>query len=164
MSGSAGDDLSEVRILGFPMDIQARAQEHMDDLLREFMLIAAANEQSSESHVPRQLLDLIQEVQQDYAGMTAEQDAQMTEARESGVSSIDLVYRLPASVAKAALRLGEALDEADSYCLAGQHLLTLATPPDALGFRRWYLGEFIAQIGGAGPTSWPDWLSANGRQ
>jgi hypothetical protein len=160
----ADQDLSEVRILGFPVELQARAQEHMDDLLREFMLIAAANERGPDSHVPRQLLDLIQEVQHDYAGATLEQEAKLLEARKSGAASVDLVYRIPSTVSKAATRLSEALDEADSYCLAGEHLLTLATPPDALEFRRWYLGEFISQIGGASPMSWSAWLAAHGRQ
>ena len=164
MSGAAGEDVAEVRILGFPVALQERAQEHMDDLLREFMLIAAANQQGPNAHVPRQLLDLIQEVQRDYAGATTEQDAQVLEARQRGASSVDLVFRIPPSVAKAAIRLGEALDEADRYCLAGEHLLTLATPPESLELRRWYLGEFVAQIGGAGPTPWPDWLAAHRRQ
>ena len=164
MSQAAGGDLAEVRILGFPVAVQARAQEHMDDLLREFILIAAANEQGPGSHVPRQLLDLIQEVQRDYAGATFEQDAQLMNARENGVERIDLTFRIPSSVAKAAIRLGEAVDEADRYCLAGEHLLTLATPPEALDLRRWYLGEFISQIGGAAPTSWDDWITAARRQ
>jgi hypothetical protein len=164
VNANAGDGLAEVRILGFPVQLQARAQEHMDDLLREFMLIAAANEQDPSSHVPRQLLELIQEVQSDYAGFTSEQAAQVVGARESGLESLDLVYRVPTSVAKAAMRLGEALDEADGYCLAGDHLLTLAAPPQVLELRRWYLGEFIAQIAGAPPTAWPDRIATNRRQ
>jgi len=164
VSGPDSGDISEVRILGFPVALQARAQEHMDDLLREFMLIAAANEQGPKAHVPRQLLDLIQEVQRDYSGATLEQDAQLLAARESGLANIDLVYRIPSSVAQAATRLGEALDEADSYCLAGEHLLTLATPSEALELRRWYLGQFVAQIGGAPPTPWGEWVATHRRQ
>ena len=164
MTGHTVDDLREVRIIGFPVEVQARAEEHMDDLRREFMLIATAEEHGPHSQIPRQLLDLIEEVERDYAGMTSEQEAAVVEARGSGVKSLDLVYRVPSSVAKAAMRLGEALDEADSYCLAGDHLLTLATPPEARDLRRWYLGEFIAQIGGGAPTPWPDWVAAHRRQ
>lgn len=164
MTGHTADDLCEIRIIGFPVEIQARAQEHMDDLRREFMLIVTANGHDSHSHVPRQLLDLIEEIQRDYAGVTSEQEAAVVEARESGVKSLDLVYRVPSSVAKAAMRLGEALDEADIFCLAGDHLLTLATPPEARDLRRWYLGEFVAQIDGGSPTPWPDWIAAHRRQ
>ncbi|HVA74289.1 MAG TPA: hypothetical protein VNF71_06955 [Acidimicrobiales bacterium] len=164
MRGVSEEDLCEVSIIGFPVQIHQRAQEHLDDLLREFMLIAAASEQGPRTHVPRQLLDLVEEIQRDFAGTTLEQDAKVLEARENGATSVDLVYRMPSSVAKAAIRLGEALDAADSYCLAGEHLLTLATPPDALDLRRWYFGEFVGQISGAPPTPWPDWVAANPRQ
>lgn len=164
MSSIHGEDLCEVRIIGFPVQVQQRAQEHLDDLLREFMLIAAANRTGPQDHVPRQLLDLIEEVQRDYAGTTLEQDAQLLEARESGTESIDLVYLIPSSAAKAAIRLGEALDAADTYCLAGEHLLTLATPPEALELRRWYLGEFTGQISGAAPTPWPERVTDQRRQ
>jgi hypothetical protein len=45
------------------------------------------------------------------------------------------------------------LNRADDYCRQGA-LLTLATPDDLVAFRRWYLGEFRAQINGARPTPW----------
>lgn len=164
MSGIPEEDLCEVRIVGFPVQVQQRAQEHLDDLLREFMLIAAANKEGPQEHIPRQLLDLIYDVQREYSGTTLEQDAQMLEARERGDESVDLVYMIPSSAAKAAIRLGEALDAADTYCLAGEHLLTLATPPEALDLRRWYLGEFVGQISGALPVSWSDWIADSRRQ
>jgi len=41
-------------------------------------------------------------------------------------------------------------------CLAGEHLLTLTTLPGPLAFRRWFLGEFVAQTDGAPPTSWDE--------
>jgi hypothetical protein len=47
------------------------------------------------------------------------------------------------------------LDEADEFCRQGKHLLTLATPPDLRRYRQWFLGEFVAQIGGRPPTPWP---------
>ena len=48
------------------------------------------------------------------------------------------------------------LDEADEYCRRGDHLLTLATPPEELRFRRWFISEFVDQVNGAPPTPWPD--------
>ena len=163
MTSALGGELREVHILGFPVSIQARAQEHLDDLLREFMLIAA-DSAGPASHVPAQLLDLIAEIQRDYAGANLDQEARLVEAREAGVESIDLVYRVPATAAAAATRLGDALDAADNYCLSGEHLLTLATPPEAQELRRWYLGQFVGQISGAGPTSWSEWIADRRRQ
>lgn len=159
MTSAAGDGLREVHILGFPVRIQARAQEHLDDLLREFMLIAADDDRGPASRVPGQLLDLIAEIQRDYAETSLEQEARLMEAREAGMESIDLVYRVPPGAAAIAMRLAEALDAADTYCLSGEHLLTLATPREEKDFRRWYLGQFVDQISGSRPTAWSDWIA-----
>lgn len=164
MTSAVGGELREVQILGFPVAIQARAQEHLDDLLREFVLIAADNDRIPVSHVPSQLLDLIAEIQRDYAGTNLQQEARLVEAREAGVESLDLVYRVPADAAAIARRLAEALDAADTYCLSGEHLLTLATPPEEKELRRWYLGQFVDQISGSSPTTWPDWIADHRRQ
>lgn len=56
----------------------------------------------------------------------------------------------------ATVSLARMLDEADEFCRSGNHLLTLATPPELLAFRRWYLGEFNAQLQGQSPLPWPE--------
>ena len=45
------------------------------------------------------------------------------------------------------------LEEADDYCRRGE-LLTLATPPELVAFRNWYLGQVVEQIDGRPPTPW----------
>lgn len=165
-AGPSGDDETAsfvtVRLLAVPLRAWARADEHMDGLLREFALIAASQAHGGGSHPPRQLLDLIAELQQDYSALTSEQQTQLVEAAREGRDAIDLVYLVPPAVADACVRLSEALDAADRFCAEGEHLLSLATPPDALGFRRWYLGEFVRQVGGEPPQSWPDWVAEHG--
>ncbi len=62
---------------------------------------------------------------------------------------------MPPQIADAVRHLGAVFDEADAYCREGEHLLTLATPPDALAYRHWVLEEFIAQIeDGRAPVPW----------
>jgi hypothetical protein len=51
------------------------------------------------------------------------------------------------------------LDDADEYCREGRHLLTLATPPDLLAYRRWYLQQFVDQARGRPATPWDGPLS-----
>ncbi len=68
----------------------------------------------------------------------------------------DLVFRVPPQAAEAATNLDAMLDEANTYCGAGTHLLTLATPPDLVRFRKWYLGEFVGQLAGRPPIAWAD--------
>ncbi len=151
--------LVEVRIIGLPLAVWAAAQEHVDGLLREFALIGAGREQGLDHHEPRQLLELVARIQAEYEGVSADQEQQLIDAAESGAQSLDLTYLVPASTALACADLGRALDAADRYCRQGDHLLSLATPPAPLAFRRWYLGEFVAQIGGDAPTPWPEWVS-----
>lgn len=150
--------LVTVHLLGVPLSIWETANEHADGLLREFALVAASA-RGGESHPPRQLLDLVDELERDYAALTSEQQSQLVAAANEGLGTVDLEYRVPATFRSACVRLGEALDAADRYCQEGEFLLSLVTPPDALTFRRWYLGEFVRQIEGHPPCRWSDWLA-----
>ena len=147
------DGLVEVRLLRLPLPVWQRTQEHVDGLLREFALIAQDDE--ARASTPGRLLDLVQRVTAGYGGFSAAQRAAMEEALQRGEEEIDLTYRIPPAAAGAAQQLGDMLDEADEYCRRGDHLLTLATPPEELRFRRWFISEFVDQLAGAAPTPWP---------
>jgi hypothetical protein len=151
-------ELAEVHVLRFPLALWQRSQEHVDELLREFALVA----QGEEDHpsVPRRLLDLIADLTATYAGISAQPEEARDQAILRGLAETDLVYRVPVGVTDAIRQLGEMLEEADAYCRQGSHLLTLQTPPDQLRFRRWFLSEFTAQLAGAPPTAWPDYSGA----
>ena len=70
---------------------------------------------------------------------------------------MDLTYCLPATIAGDVQTLGNILDEADEYCRTGRHLLTLATPPDLVLYRRWFLHQFTSQAAGKPPRTWADY-------
>ena len=142
-------DLVRVSILGMPLDVMQRSSEHSDELLREFALI---REEGSD-HVPARLLALIEELRGRFGSFSEGPRQAMQEAFERGDETIDLHYEVPPAVAAAARQLGALLDEADEFCRAGD-LLTLATPPDGVAFRRWYLEEFERQIDGHPPRPW----------
>jgi hypothetical protein len=149
------ESLVTVRLLGIPMDLHARATEHGEDLQREFTLITQGRERSdNRSEMPRRLLALIATLQGNYSAFTTEQEDLLEAAIRSGQSTLDLTFHVPASVSEAAVALGALLDEADDYCREGKHLLTLASPPDIVAYRRWYLREFVDQIAGAPPKPW----------
>jgi hypothetical protein len=150
-----GTPLVTVRILGLPLGLHARAAEHGEELQREFALITQGHEHAGTgAGIPGRLLALIATLQGTYSAFTAEQEDLLDEAVRSGRPTLDLTFRVPASVADAVRTLEALLDEADEYCREGRHLLTLATPPDLVAYRRWYLGEFADQIGGAPPRPW----------
>lgn len=151
-------DLAEVHLLRFPLALWSQSQEHVDELLREFLLIA----ESEEDHpsVPRRLVSLVADLTATYAGFSSPTEQQRDEALARGEREIDLVYRVPVSAAQAIRHLGDMLDEADGYCRQGSHLLTLQTPPDQLAFRNWFLAEFLVQLAGERPTPWPEYRPA----
>ena len=89
-------------------------------------------------------------------GTFSQVQAVIDEALARGDSTIDVEDEVPEAAGAAAMRLGALPDEADAFGRGGA-LLTVATPEDCVELRRWFLGEFAAQIGGAEPTSWDRW-------
>jgi hypothetical protein len=148
-------DLVEVHLVGLPLDVWQATQEHVDGLLREFALIV--QDADARAAAPGRLLALVEELNASYGSFSEEQRRDMEEALEAGRAEIDLTYQVPPGAGGAALQLGEMLDEADEYCRRGKHLLTLASAPQELAFRRWFISEFVDQLHGAPPTPWPDY-------
>jgi hypothetical protein len=147
--GQPGPELITVRVLDMPLDVYARSTQHWDELMREFALISLDNDRGEEGHsrpLPTRLNALIDELTRDFSPFTVDTEAERDAALARGERTIDLSYQLPAVAADGVRRLGATLDEVDDYCRAGKHLITLATPPESLAFRRWYLEEFIEQI------------------
>jgi len=149
------EGLVTVRILGLPVALHARATEHGEELRREFVLIAEQLRHTGDhSSLPRRLLDLITVLEHRFGGFTIEQEDELDKAVAQARRSIDLTFHVPPDAAEAAVTLGAMMDEVDDYCREGRHLLTLATPADLVAYRRWYLKEFVDQIGGRPPTPW----------
>jgi hypothetical protein len=151
--------LIEVRILSLPVPILQGAREHGDGMMREFALIQLS--EADHAGVPRRLLELAGELEERFSGFTAGTEAELAAAEASAATEIDIVYKVPADVSDACIRLGTLLAEADEYCRAGQHLLTLVTPPEAVAFRTWFLEEFVRQVAGENPVPWPAWRAAH---
>lgn len=154
------DPLVRVELLGVSVPLWQKSQEHSDELMREFTLIAVERKINPAEHeVPHRLTALIEELNQQYGGFGEDNEQALRDAAVAGADSIDLVYEMPASVAAAARHLGDLLDEADEYCRRGQDLLTLATPEPLVAFRRWFLDEFVRQTAGEPPIPWPDYAA-----
>lgn len=144
--------LVTVRIVGLPVGVQLRAAEHGDELMREFALMSSVGP----AGVPARLTALVEELRRRFSGFTLQPEQELADAVARGADTVDLEYVVPAAAADAAAVLDALLDEADEFCRAGD-LLTLATPPDAVAYRRWFLSEFSRQAAGEAPTAWADW-------
>jgi anti-anti-sigma factor len=159
MTGTAADQLVTVRLVGLPVPVHVRASEHMEALSREFEIIRRSD--AATDSVPARLHALIEELDGQFTAFTTQPLDQLRDAIESGDPSIDLEFRVPITAVDAAARLRALLDEADAYCRAGRHLLTLATPPDAAAYRNWFLDEFTYQAGGELARPWSSALVPN---
>jgi hypothetical protein len=149
-----------VQLRRVPVELQARAAEHAEELQREFVLIAEGLQHSEGTvPLPRRLLDLVEVLQREFSGFTTEQEDAFDEALRAGVRTLDLTFRVPPGAGQAAVAIAEMMDEADEYCREGRHLLTLATPPDLVAYRQWYLQQFVDQIAGRPPAPWEGPLS-----
>jgi len=148
-------ELVEVRLLQVPVAVWQRASAHQDAIQREFDIMMADLPKGS---VPHQLTELIDKFDRRYGGVADPTWQDMYAAAERGDDEVTLVFKVPADTAEAARQLEEMLDRVDEYCREGKDLLTLATPPELVSFRRWFLREFIRQIEDRGsPMKWTEW-------
>jgi len=153
------EDLITVEIVGLPVAVQLEAQQQNDELTRELVLVAEQLRQEGDSAaLPVRFVEVVGTLSTRYSMFTAEQEQQLSAALAAGDSTVDLVYRVPASVGPAAASLGAILDEVDDYCREGRLLLTLETPAPLVTYRRWFLDQFVEQSQGRPAVSWPAFL------
>lgn len=150
------DPLHEVRIVELPIEVHARATEHLEGLAREFALIRFTEDQRS---VPRRVGELAQQLEGQFSGLGAEQNQMIREAVARGESAISVTYHVPAAWAHACVHILAMLDEVDGFCRAGD-LVSLATPRESVLYRRWVFGEFVRQVDGEPPLPWTDYLAS----
>lgn len=149
--------LVEVRLIGLPLDLHQRAAEHAADVLREFDHLA---EGPHASLAPARLIELDRILSERFGPFVRSTEAELEASIDRGERSVDLVYEVPPEAAGSARELEQLWDEVDDYCRAGEYLLALATDPEQVDYRRWFLQQFVSQIGGRAPTSWKDWRGA----
>ena len=156
MSGTS--PLIDVHLLALPVPLAARSQQHFEELMREFILIAAGHHQGHSEHdVPTRLMTLVETLVQQFGAVAGPAEERLADAIERGDQVIDdHLLKVPAEAGPAARALGDLIDEADEYCRRGQHLLTLATPADCVAYRNWYLRQVITQTQGTTPIAWTD--------
>ena len=149
-------DTVTVHILGLPVELAERAQEHHDGLAREMTLITLGLSQagSAGSALPSRFLEVVSSVTTDVSPFRTLRQHRMAEARAAGEDHVDIVYDAPRAMAGAVDGLRALQAEVDGYCRQGGYLLTLETPPDVLAYRTWLFDEFTGQIAGRPPRRW----------
>ncbi len=149
-----GQELSRVHLANLPLHLGTQFVQHTEGLLRELALLRAGARRTSAPAPPQRLLDLSAELQSTYARLLARPTEVVAAAAEAGRESCDVTYHVPAGASALADRLLTALEEADDFCRAQEHLLTLPPAPALVAYRDWLLGEFAHQLAGGAPRPW----------
>ena len=142
-------DTVMVELLGVPLVLHARWQQHAEALLREYLLVRL-EEGAEESEVLRHAEC------SDAVALLAEAIPQP----EDGGGDLGVDEELPratVAVPQASVPHFATLDETLDKAIAladSDALLTVSTPPAARAFRRWVCRQVAAQSAGAPPVPW----------
>ena len=143
-----------VRLVGCPVELSLRQDEHLDELIRELQLISAGNGDHRSQAVAAQIQDLL--ISPAHARFTGRRQAE--KALAEGRDILDVEMAMPHEFSPMVQRLQQAVRAADELCEQMQ-LLTLASTPELRELRAWMTHELVTQIErGAPPLSWADWL------
>lgn len=142
-----------VLLLGVPLALHARAQEHREAVMREFALLSVRPDVAET--VPDRLSALMNRVQTAYRALAHDISGQRDAVLASGGNSLDVRLEFRADAAAISAELNLLLDELDRVCARELWLLTGPPEPAVVAFRRWYFTEITRQCAGSPPTAWP---------
>ncbi|HEY0871018.1 MAG TPA: hypothetical protein VGD55_11515 [Acidothermaceae bacterium] len=148
----------DVRMMGLPVALFLRTQEHHDELVREFTLMAIRESATDVGSTPRTVLparlrELIDILGRRFDASTSRADIELQAAVERGDPTVDLTYHVRSHVAAELIVSTELMDDADEFCRQ-EKLLTLPRDAAMVAFSRWYNREFLRQLDGLPPTPW----------
>ena len=163
--GDGDRGLCEVRLIGVPLRLRQRTLEHADEVMREVQLLERDDASDSgdavaDDGVIARITSLRNRFSPEYNEMAATVRRLLDDAEAADEPSADVSYHVSRDVIGVIMDMQLLLDELDAYCRAGD-LLTLASPPDCIAYRRWVLSQHVEQLAGRPPTSWPDWSLAH---
>ena len=147
-----------VRLLGCPVRLSLRQDEHLDELIRELQLIEADPASPRAELLGLELQALLSGPA--HARHTGRRTAQQAVAE--GREFVDVEMAMPREFGAEVRKLDLAVKAADVLC-EERRLLTLASSADLRALRAWMTEQIVRQVEqGADPVSWDDWLSAHG--
>ncbi len=144
-------DIGEVRLLHYPVRLGMCHQEHVDELTREFQLMAAGG--LDDTDVPARLVSMVRMLTGRFARELEEPARRRQDAADRGDPVVDLSYPAVPGAEEIVEGWARMMDEVDAYCRSG-HLLALAAPDDLVVLRHWVTEEFRRQLRGERPRPW----------
>lgn len=148
------DTFVHVHLLGLPLQARTGFSQHLQDLARELSLIRIGTRDRPGTSLPPRLLEIAAELDTTYAAFRAAPDAAVGAALAAGADHCDVTYTVPPTAGAFLRRLGDVLEEADDYCRAERHLLSLPASEEVVAYRRWMVAEATRQLAGEDPRPW----------
>lgn len=147
------DPTSRVLLLGCPVELWLRQDEHVDELVRDLQLLSATHDLDPRLVSVGEVRDLLAA----FAPLRRATRLAVEEAQAQGLTGLDVTVDLPASATREAARLHELLARFDEG-LERDHLLTVRAEPDVVGLRAWMIEQVRTQLEeGAEAVAWADW-------
>ncbi|HEX5511343.1 MAG TPA: GAF domain-containing protein, partial [Actinomycetales bacterium] len=140
-----GDERFTVYLGDAPTQLLLESKAHVDNMVRELMLMSVGAEAGHYAPLPERLRKLVESVVTDFAEARNAIRRQAVEAAEAGQERTELWLTLPYHAIASARSYLAALTEADAYARAG-HMLTLETPAGHRVFRSWYIENLVQQL------------------
>ena len=151
---SLPDGWTVVTLVGCPVGLSLRQDQHLDELVRELTLIHVGQDDDSVELGHR--LEAILRAPA-HARDAGRRQAKAAQAR--GEAFVNVEMAMPRQFSHEVRKLDEAVRAADVLCEEAR-LLTLASPPEMRDFRDWMTAQIVGQIeDDAEPVSWLDWVS-----
>lgn len=147
-------ELVRVRFINASVPLMFKSSQHQQELMREFTLIQLSDD-TARQDVPARLLEVVERHRREFSTLSFRRLDELAGAIKRGDLHIDMEIDVPPAAGPAALEMRSTLVEADEFCRRGD-LLTLATPPEYVAFREWFLGEIVRQLDCSPPTPWRD--------
>jgi anti-sigma regulatory factor (Ser/Thr protein kinase) len=147
-----------VRLVGCPVGLSLRQDEHLDELIRELQLLAADGDNPRSRVLALELQGLLSGPA--HARHTGRRIAQ--QAAAAGLDHIDVDMAMPREFSGEVQKLHKAVRAADVLC-EEMRLLTLASSAELRALRAWMTDQLVGQLqDGAEPVSWQEWLRRHG--
>jgi anti-sigma regulatory factor (Ser/Thr protein kinase) len=153
--GGDQPQVREVVLVGYPVDLGLRLQEHYEAVVRECQLMAAPREPWS-TPLPPRLVELATILSQRYTAelsQLARPDPRRIAAQAQGLHAVDLTFPATSEQLELLASWQHILDDVDAYSASGD-LLAPTISPALAKLRGWALREFSRQWDGHPPTPW----------
>ena len=147
-----------VWLLGCPVELGLRQDQHLDELVRELQLIKGDGRDAVSQGIAADLEGLLSTpAHARHLGRRLSR-----EAARQGRTHVDIEMAIPVDYGREIAELDEAVKAADALC-EERRLLTLASSPEMRALRAWMKESVQSQLEhGAEPVGFAEWLRRQG--